>query len=162
MGDGGEGSQRNLPAAPAYHCKQNRDFSRVHEMPSVGSITKTIRLSPIDREYIESLMSERGLTWSGAVHYVISGGTRSEEEIVQSLMDRAVYRDIKKKCKANGISTHDFYRGILELWEKGKIEIVDGKVRSNGEWRTKEFETACYKIGKLPQEVIDAVTRGLK
>lgn len=131
-------------------------------MPSVGSITKTIRLSPIDREYIESLMLERGLTWSGAVHYVISGGTRSEEEIVQSLMDKAVYRGIKKKCKAEGISTHDFFRGVLELWEKGKIEIVDGKVRSNGEWRMKEFETACYKIGKLPQEVIDAVTRGLK
>lgn len=47
-----------------------------------GSITKTIRIRAVDLPKIESVMSEKGLTWSGAVHYLLSNKTEySDREL---------------------------------------------------------------------------------
>lgn len=44
-----------------------------------GSITKTIRIRAVDLPKIESVMSEKGLTWSGAVHYLLSNETGNSD-----------------------------------------------------------------------------------
>lgn len=44
-----------------------------------GSITKTIRIRAVDLPKIESVMSEKGLTWSGAVHYLLSNETENSD-----------------------------------------------------------------------------------
>lgn len=147
-------------------------------MPSAGSITKTIRFSPEDREKVESLMESENLTWGGAIHKLISGQgtpqngyqkTRENTKSVyqgtprrQDLMDKAVEDDINQMCRLTGISTHDFYRGVSELWSAGKLEIEGEKVRSNGEYDVKHFEEACYRAHIGPQEAIDKLTRSLE
>lgn len=131
-------------------------------MPSRDSITKTIRLNKEDREYIEELMRDNGITWNRAVHRAIRIADSEKECGRQDLMDRAVERDIIKECKRSGISTHDFFRGIEELWKKGKIEIDGYRVKSVGEWDMKEFEICCWKNKKSPQKVIDMITEKLR
>lgn len=167
-------------------------------MPSVGAITKTIRLNAEDREYIESLMLGENLTWSGAIHKVISErgtpqngyqknrgnkkegqgtpqglnykswGARNQEDLGegtphrQDLMDRAVERDIGSMCKASGISTHDFYRGVCELFNEGQIGIEEGKVKSYGEYDMKDFEMVCYKLRERPDKMLEKLTRSLE
>lgn len=141
-------------------------------MPSVGSITKTIRINAEDKEYLEKMMDERGLTWSGVVHQIVSErGTPTKKESIpkgtplenrQDLMDKAVERDIGSMCKLSGISTHDFYRGICELWNKGYVCIEDGKVKSKGEWKMDKFEEMCHIMHENPQSVIDKIAKGLR
>lgn len=192
-------------------------------MPSAGSITKTIRFSPEDREKVESLIESENLTWGGAIHKLISGqgtpqngyqktrgntksvyqgtphdeirdlrnrlqelrarckGEKAEElfdsklysgiqiETIdegtprrQDLMDKAVEDDINQMCRLSGISTHDFYRGVSELWSAGKLEIEGEKVKSNGEYDVKHFEEVCYRAHIGPQEAIDKLTRSLE
>lgn len=126
-------------------------------MPSLGSITKTIRLSAEDKEKVEGMMKDGGLTWSGAVHRLIcefDRGTPTEFKR-QDLMDKAVERELRQMCRLSGISTHDFFRGVSELWERGKIEIDREKVKCNGELDVKRFMYVCYKHKMKPQEMID-------
>lgn len=126
-------------------------------MPTIGSITKTVRINAESRRYLERIMEENGLTWSGAVNYVCG-----VVENRQDLMDKAVEREIKGKCEENGISTHDFFRGINELWKKKKLEIDGYKVVSLGDYELHAFEEACYILNCHPQNVIDRMTAKLK
>ena len=144
-------------------------------MPSLGAITKTIRLSPEDREIVEEIMRSEDLTWSGAIHKLISEkgtpqnvsqkNTKIENEGTphrQDLMDRAVEREIGSMCRLSGISTHDFYRGVCELWESGKLEVEGDKVKSLGKYNVKKFEEVCYRAHVLPQKMIDKLTESLE
>lgn len=42
------------------------------------SITKTIRIRAVDLPYVESIMAEKKLTWSGAMHYIIQKSVNTE------------------------------------------------------------------------------------
>lgn len=42
------------------------------------SITKTIRIRAVDLPYVERIMAERKLTWSGAMHYIIQKSVNTE------------------------------------------------------------------------------------
>lgn len=153
-------------------------------MPSIGSITKTIRFCEEDKEKIEKLVREKGISFNRAVHELIEGnageGTPKKgyrkirentkegdegtpkEEYREDLMDRAVQREIKSMCKGSGISEHDFYRGVMELWRKDKIYIEYGEVRCKGMWKMEEFEEACHRVNVYPQTMIDKIVKGLR
>lgn len=154
-------------------------------MPSQGAITKTIRINREDRAYLEEEMAESGLTWSGVIHKLISergtppkkkgeekGTPQKQSNVLQSknegtplredLMDIAVERDLKQMCKLSQISTHDFFRGINDIWERGQLEIEGHKVRSTGIYDVSKLEEECYKRGIKPQSMIDKVVRSLQ
>lgn len=80
----------------------------------------------------------------------------------QELMDKAVEKDINQMCRLNNISTHDFYRGVCELWNAGKLEIDGEKVVSLGKYDVRMFEETCYKNKLRPQEVLDKLTRRME
>lgn len=42
------------------------------------SITKTIRIRAVDLPYVERIMAEKKLTWSGAMHYIIQKSVNTE------------------------------------------------------------------------------------
>lgn len=132
-------------------------------MPSVGSITKTIRINAQDREYIEGIMRENGLTWSGAIHYIIGLKDTPEEvkEYRQDLMDRAVERELIAMCKEKGISTHDFFRGALRLFKNDKLRVDGWKLRSYGDISTEKLEEVCDINNLKPQKVVDRITSSL-
>lgn len=151
-------------------------------MPSIGSITKTIRFSLEDRERIERLIEEEGISWSRAVHKLMNEGTpekgyqktrqntksadkgtpQEKPQYRQDLMDRAVEKDIDKMCELSGISTHDFYRGICDMFNDGKIYCEGDKVKSKGEWKLDEFIEVCHEVNVYPQEMIDKIVKGLR
>lgn len=140
-------------------------------MPSVGSITKTIRINAEDKGYMERLMEENGLTWSGVVHYLVAtSGTPSKKEDKskgtpierQDLMDKAVEKDLVDMCRLSGISTHDFFRGVCELWNDGEIGIDGEKVRSLGHYNIERFVELCHIMNIKPQETIDKITRSME
>lgn len=40
-------------------------------MPTIGSITKTVRINPDDISILSDIMRRNNLTWSGVIHYLI-------------------------------------------------------------------------------------------
>lgn len=149
-------------------------------MPSVGAITKTIRLNREDRAIVEELMLGENLSWSGAIHKLINGenkksivgGTPQGKDCKprgkenqgnrQDLMDRAVERDIGEMCKASGITTHDFYRSVCELFNEGQLGVEGEKVKCVGKYNMGDFENVCYKLHTKPEEMLEKLTRSLE
>jgi hypothetical protein len=49
-------------------------------MPTIGSITKTVRINAEDLAVIEKIMAKEMVSWSGAIHYLVGNrGTPSEK-----------------------------------------------------------------------------------
>ena len=98
-------------------------------MPSQGSITKTIRLNAEDRERIERIMEEDGVSWSGAIHKVIAesvprkkeGSSRGctpkkEEGEVHQIMGEEARADLEQMCRVSGLTLGRFMEYIRELF----------------------------------------------
>lgn len=138
--------------------------------PTSDRKTKTliIRINDETRESLESKASEEGKTLSDYARDILIGGKQKNNviqkntEFRQDLMDRAVERDIGEMCKLSGISTHDFYRGICELFTDGQIGIDEGRVRSFGEYDLRDFESVCYRLHQRPKEMLEKLTRSLE
>lgn len=129
-------------------------------MPSIGSITKTIRIYKNDLRVVEKIMEDEKASWSGAIHLIISG--YKENLTRQDIMDRAVERDIKMECRKKGISTHDLFRGVSELFRKGRIYEEKGRIKLKGELDTERIEENSWKRGINPQELIDQIADKLR
>lgn len=122
--------------------------------------TLILRVNAETKEKIEKKARISGKSISDYVRDEMLGD--STEDIMQSVMDKAVYRDIKRMCELNGYSTHDFYRGVCEMFNEGILYIDEKRLKCKGEWRMEEFVEKCHSINKYPQDVIDMVTRGLR
>ena len=128
-------------------------------MPSVGS--KVIKVSKEDKEHIERLMKEYGQSWSGVVHMVLEA-FEVQHEPGSKLMDRAVERELVRLSKANGVTTHDLFRAVMELILKKKIVVDPNKIWTKGNVDTEKFEETCYKNKLKPQEVLDKLTNRMR
>lgn len=124
--------------------------------------TLILRVNAETKEKIEKKAKISGKSISDYVRDEILGERQSVEDIMQSVMDKAVYRDIKKMCELCGYSTHDFYRGVCELFNEGILYIDEKRLKSKGDWDLEEFVEKCHSINKYPQDVIDMVTKGLR
>ena len=58
-------------------------------MPTVGSITKTIRINPRDLEVFEKLM-EDGTSWSGAIHKLCEGVPKTEKTESEGVPEKEI------------------------------------------------------------------------
>lgn len=122
---------------------------------------KVIKVRPEVAERLGYIMEKNNCSCSEAVRMALDGEVKYEPTR-QDIMDRAVEREIKAKCKENNISTHDFYRGVLKLWKDGKLGIEGWKVRSLGNYKMERFVELCYILGTTPQKVIDKITKDLE
>lgn len=136
-------------------------------MPTIGSITKTIRLNPKDLEVIEGLMKD-GTTWSGAIHKLCVGvpvvqsvsqtgvpqNTPEPSKGVPSI-DEKVLKDIEVMCSFFGIEVDEFFKELCESLNSGSIFIDDGKIKGETEIDVKGFMEVCHEVNKNPQEMID-------
>ena len=66
-------------------------------MPSKDSITKTIRLNADDIAIVKLLMRTKGLTWSGAIHWLINqrGTPQKEEKVIRGTPQKWVQGPLK-------------------------------------------------------------------
>lgn len=116
------------------------------------------------KDYLESI--ERS-DWSkvriipeAAYKKVLNDGNNVPQNT--DLMDKAVEKDLVDMCRLSGISTHDFFRGVCELWNDGEIGIDGEKVRSLGHYNIERFVELCHIMNIKPQETIDKITRSME
>lgn len=88
-------------------------------MPSIGSITKTIRINAEDKAYIEKLMIEKGLTWSGAIHHIIGLTTVDKR-----------FSEFEITAKCYGMGLDEFVEKINKALDDGDVVYEDGRFYS--------------------------------
>lgn len=137
-------------------------------MPSKGSITKTIRLSAEDREYIESLINREECTWSGAIHKIIEGcqGVHPQKqskplEGTPLEMPEKDYKDLESMCRVSGMTIGQFMGYVYGLFNDGKIYIDGTRVKTRGECDLRELEEMCHRFNADPQDMIDKLVKSL-
>lgn len=141
-------------------------------MPSKGSITKTIRINAEDKEYIEGMMAKEGVTWSGAIHKLVSErvypqtsendmrGVPKEKEDNTSI-PAVIMRDIESMCSLSEITVGDFMRELCEAMNNGDVMYEDGKFTSTEEIDLSRFREACDAKGVPYQKMIDKATQNV-
>lgn len=114
-------------------------------MPTVGSITKTIRINPRDLEIIEELMKD-GTTWSGAIHKLCVGVPHTKSESSHRMTQNGA---------AYGLSGEELALKLLDSMDAGEIVYEDGRFRADSEYDFGKFISACQDKGVPVQKMID-------
>lgn len=119
-------------------------------MPTIGSITKTVRINPRDLEVIESLMRD-GSTWSGAIHKLCVGVPQiNEPEYVHRL---------KQNGAAYGLSGGELAEKLMDSMDSGKIVYENGEFTCEMEEDISRLRDACHDKGIPVQKAIDTMTQ---
>lgn len=160
-------------------------------MPTLNSITKTIRINPQDLEIIKDLMKD-GTTWSGAIHKLceIVGtpsktqksvlgtpikpskgtpknskealeGTPIEEKGVHVLKSREI-SEIESMCKFYGVKVEEFLIAVLKGMESGQIGYEDGELKTYGEVDLSELEEVCHEKNITLEDAIKKCIQMIK
>lgn len=90
-------------------------------MPSIGSMTKTVRFYADDLEKIEELVNN-GATFSGAVHQLIENSGKTAGTPIERTEVMAGIEEMATLC---GMTLDEFMGQIYSLLEEGKL-LVDG------------------------------------
>lgn len=143
-------------------------------MPSQGSITKTIRLNAEDREIIEQIMEGEGVSWSGAIHKLItesvprkkegsSGGCtpKKEEGDVHQIMSEETRADLEQMCRVSGLTLGRFMEYIRVLFNDGKIYVDGLTVKTRGDYDLRYLVDVCHRLNIDPQEMINKLANSL-
>jgi hypothetical protein len=141
-------------------------------MPSIGSITKTIRINAEDLKVIEEIMGREGVTWSGAIHYLVGNGEGTPSMVYDSRMVKEVtpLYDIDPKYLADMDSMKSFMGGsvgeMIRLFDEclndGTIYFENGTFVGVPPINLDKFLEACREVGADPQKVLDKATAGIR
>lgn len=132
-------------------------------MPSAGSITKTIRINAEDKAIIEELMAKEALTWSGAVHRLISEGSvpKREKGNTKGVPDgfKEAFKELSDSVKCYNLTGEAFLEKIITAMDKGKIVYEGGEFTVYDEIDLSRFKAACDEKGVEYQKMIDKCTQ---
>lgn len=139
-------------------------------MPTIGSITKTIRINPKDLEVIERIM-EDGTTWSGAIHKLcegvpieskpISEGVPKEEyeRVLKELEAKnnvpQSYGELESYCSFFGVEIEEFVKQLVEKITSGQIGYEDGEIVTYGDVDLSRFKEVCHDKGVPIEKAIE-------
>ena len=142
-------------------------------MPTIGSITKTIRIKPNDLEIIEGLMRD-GTSWSGAIHKLcesygtprvveenpkeIAKGTPKMEDTGTPMEKSQYLKDFEGYCSFFGVSEEEFVAQICQEIEAGHI-MYDGMFRYDIGLNLEWFREVCHEKGLDEQKALDKMTQ---
>ena len=138
-------------------------------MPTLGSITKTIRINPVDLEVIEGLMRD-GTSWSGAVHKLCEGYTgtpivesQREEKIDKGTpIEKPQYlEDLEGYCSFFGVSEEEFVAQICQEIEVGHI-MYDGTFKYDIGLNLERFKEVCHEKGIEEQKALDKMVQMMR
>lgn len=125
-------------------------------MPTVGSVTKTIRINPSDLAVIEGLMAD-GTSWSGAIHKLCGG-----VPIKRDAPKNDSLKDIEAMAGLLGMKTEELLSAVCEGLNDGSLTVDGGAVRGVPELDLSDFEDACHERGIRPQDALDRTTKTLR
>lgn len=138
-------------------------------MPTIGSVTKTIRFNPSDLGIIEDLMKKEDTTFNNAVHLLIeSGGTpknqpkidrgtpKIEEKTEERGTPKGNYELIDEMANLMRVPTEKLLDDIKELLEEGTLYYSNGKLVNP---RYEEFERLCEVKKQDADRMITNVVR---
>lgn len=141
-------------------------------MPTLGSITKTVRINADDLRVFEDIMRRNGLSWSGAVHYLIEHmGTHQKQEKILSCVPQKSQKEVDVGVPYNPLlllsdELHMPYKTfcseIIRLTDSGELMEERGSmvVHESG-LDISEYLTVCKDIGKDAQKCLDGFTDSL-
>lgn len=138
-------------------------------MPTIGSVTKTIRFNPSDLGIIEDLMKKEDTTFNNAVHLLIeNGGTpknqpkidrgtpKIEEKTEERGTPKGNYELIDEMANLMRVPTEKLLDDIKELLEEGTLYYSNGKLVNP---RYEEFERLCELKKQDADRMITNVVR---
>lgn len=128
-------------------------------MPTIGSITKTIRINPRDLEVIERIMEEENTSWSGAIHKLIAD--EGVHPTKKSLEDETL-GEIGSMANFFGMTLGDFLNGVLEGLNEGYLTVNNKRVEGIPNIQIDEFLDVCHERGLEAQKTLDKMTKTLR
>lgn len=129
-------------------------------MPTIGSVTKTVRIAPRDLEVINALMAD-GTSWSGAIHKLCEGvPTKISEK--SGLTPNKDLEEIDSMAKFFGMDGGELLKGVCDGLMDGNLTVENGKVVGVPEINLEKLEEACHERGIGMQEAIDKTVKNLR
>ena len=125
-------------------------------MPTIGSVTKTIRFNPTDLGLIESKMKKEDTTFNNAVHLLISqnGGTPIEKKPAKT-----DYESIVEMAGLMRVEPDTLLKAINELLESGQLYYQNGKLINP---MYEELESICKEKKINIENIIYKVIRDIE
>jgi len=142
-------------------------------MPTLGSITKTVRINADDLRIFEDIMQRNNLSWSGAVHYLVDNmGIPQKQDKMTSCVPQKSKKEVVVGVPDNPLLIlseelhmpyETFCSEIIRLTDSGELMEERGTmvVHENG-LDIEEYLTVCKDIGKDAQKCLDGFTDSLK
>lgn len=142
-------------------------------MPTIGSVTKTIRFNPADLGIIEDIMRKEDTTFNNAVHLLISDGVHPKKSENMSSgtpendkktsdagtpLPKTDLQEIESMASLMFVSTEKLISDIRDMLEEGTLYYSNGKLTNP---RYDEFERLCEAKKKDPDKMIDSLVRQL-
>lgn len=128
-------------------------------MPTIGSITKTIRINPADLAVIERIMAD-GTSWSGAIHRLCSEkGTPVENPYK---LDTDILKDLDTMARFGGGSVGEIVRMLDEGLNNGSLILGANRIEGKPPINLDRFLERCREVGADPQKVLDKATGGIR
>ena len=129
-------------------------------MPTIGSVTKTVRIAPRDLEVINALMAD-GTSWSGAIHKLCEGvPTKISEK--SGLTPNKDLEEIDSMAKFFGMDGGELLKGVCDGLMDGNLTVENGKVVGVPEIDLDNLKEACHERGIGMQEAIDKTVKNLR
>ncbi len=134
-------------------------------MPTIGSITKTIRFSPTDLGIIEDLMRKENTTFNNAVHLLVENGVHpkkieksasgtpeneKKQENTGTPLPKTDISDVEEMASLMRVPTETLLRDIRIMLENGELYYSGNKLVNP---HYEEFEQLC----ELKKQPIDKV-----
>lgn len=120
-------------------------------MPTIGSITKTIRFSPSDLEKIELTMKKEDTSFNNAVHLLINQtGVPAKKDDLSDLSEMA-----SLMC----VTTEKLLSDIKDLVENGDLYYMGGRLINP---KYEEFERVCEKRNVKVEHIITKAIREIE
>ena len=129
-------------------------------MPTVGSITKTVRINPTDLVLIEGLMSD-GTSWSGAIHKLCAN--YSKKPTPSSEFNEDTLEDLRMMMELSGGTVSDAIEALDTAMNDGLILFDDGRlIYELPEWAERIREAChdrCVSEEDLSKKIVEMINR---
>lgn len=126
-------------------------------MPTIGSMTRTVRFNPEDLGKIESMMKKEDTSFNNAVHLLINDtGTPQKKEVCTPNKD---YESISEMANLMRVSTEKLFADFRDLLENGDLYYTNGKLRNP---RYEELEDLAERKGANLDKILSKVVRELE